>query len=264
MVIDFHTHAFPEKIAYRVIEHLSAVAGGINPCHSGTAESLKANSLNAGVNKAVLLNIATNPKQEKNVNSFAISLLKDDFVIPFGSVHPDSSDIDSELKRLSEAGIKGIKLHPDYQSFFVDEPRMFPIYEKIASYGFITVFHSGVDIGYPIPVHCTPQKLLKALPHFDGAPVIAAHFGGFQLWDDVLRYLAETEIMIDTAFSSGRISRETAEKVLKAVGSERIVFGTDMPWSKTEDEISFISSICSTDAERKNIFYNNAKKILNI
>lgn len=264
MVIDFHTHAFPEKIASRVIDSLSLAAGGLIPNHGGTVESLKKESLKNGAEKVVLLNIATNPKQEYNVNSFAISLLEDDVIIPFGSINPDSENIDSELKRLSDAGIKGIKLHPDYQHFFVDENRMLPIYEKIASYGFITVFHAGVDIGYPTPVHCTPEMLRKVIPHFGSSPVVAAHFGGFRLWEDVIEYLSDSDIYIDTSFSAGRISKSAARKILNAFNNDKILFGSDMPWGNTADEISYISSLCESGKQRDKILYKNARKLLNI
>lgn len=264
MVIDFHTHAFPDKIASRVIDHLSAVAGGLAPNHCGTVESLKKKSLSGGADRAVLLNIATNPKQEYNVNSFAISLVGDDVIIPFGSINPDSENIDSELRRLKAAGIKGIKLHPDYQGFFVDEERMLPIYEKIASYGLITVFHAGIDIGYPTLVHCTPQMLRKALPYFGTAPVVAAHFGGFQLWEDAITYLADTDIYIDTSFSAGRIPKATAELILKTFNTEKILFGTDMPWGDTSEELKFIFSICENEEIREKILGKNAQKLLNI
>lgn len=264
MVIDFHTHAFPEKIASRVLESLSAAAGGLLPNHGGTAESLKRETLKNGAQKAVLLNIATNPKQEHNVNSFAISLLEDDVIIPFGSINPDSENIDSELKRLYDAGIKGIKLHPDYQHFFADEERMLPIYEKIASYGFITVFHAGVDIGYPTPVHCTPEMLRKILPHFGSSPVVAAHFGGFRLWDDVIKHLSDTDIYIDTSFSAGRIAEDTAKKILSVFNNDRILFGSDMPWGNSAREIDFISSICDSEPQRDKILYKNAQGLLNI
>src|SRR5699024_4764908 len=134
-------------------------------------------------------------------------------IIPFGSVHPDSPNALSELERLAKAGIRGIKLHPDYQHFFVDDEKMFPIYKKIAELGFITVFHAGVDIGYPKPVHCTPERLLRVLDLIDDAPVVAAHFGGWLLWDSVLEDLCGTKVYLDTAFSSGKMPPDYAKEL---------------------------------------------------
>ena len=135
MIIDFHTHCFPDKIASKAMEILCKRSGIIKPFHNGSPDSLLALQKENGVDYSVVLNIATNPAQQKNVNDFAISLKEVDGIIPFGSVHHESPEALSELERLKENGIKGVKLHPDYQGFFVDDPKMFPIYEKIGELG---------------------------------------------------------------------------------------------------------------------------------
>ena len=146
MIIDFHTHCFPDKIASKAMEQLRMRSGIVRPFHDGSAAGLLELQRNDGVDYSVVLNIATNPKQQRNVNDFAISLKEVDGLVPFGSVHYDSPDALDELERLKENGIKGVKLHPDYQGFFVDDDKMLPIYEKIGKLGLITVFHSGYDI----------------------------------------------------------------------------------------------------------------------
>lgn len=264
MIIDMHTHCFPEKIAERALNQLSHCSGNVKPFHSGTAESLAENIKRSGADKAVVLNIATNPKQQKNVNDFAISLLDYDNLISFGSIHPDSTDALSELVRLKEAGIKGIKFHPDYQNFFVDEERMFPLYERAADLGFITVFHSGIDIGYPEPVHCTPERLKNALPVFEGAPVIAAHFGGWWMWKDVLKHLAGENLYFDTSCSYGRMPTPFAKKIIENHGADKILFGSDMPWSSTGNEIDFIKSLDLSEEDERKILGENAETLLNL
>ena len=185
-------------------------------------------------------------------------------IIPFGSVHPDSPNALSELERLEKAGIRGVKLHPDYQHFFVDDEKMFPIYKKIAELGFITVFHAGVDIGYPKPVHCTPERLLRVLDLFDDAPVVAAHFGGWLLWDSVLEDLCGTKVYLDTAFSSGKMPPDYAKELIKAHGADKVLLGSDMPWSDTLDEVRFVQSLDLSAEDEEKILSNNAKRLLNI
>ena len=202
--------------------------------------------------------------QQKKVNDFAISLLGDSVLIPFGSVHFESPDAISELDRLHDAGIKGIKLHPDYQGFFADDERMFPIYEKIGSLGMITVFHAGVDIGVPDPVHCTPQMLKKILPRFGGAPVIAAHMGGFLLWREAAELLGGTGIYIDTAFSSGSVPPPWAKESVEAFGTEHVLFGSDNPWSPTGRELAFVRSIGLKEEETELILGQNAARLLGL
>ena len=264
MIIDFHVHAFPDALAAKALPLLSKCSGGVKPNYDATISGLESYLAKNNVDYAVVLNIATNPHQEKNVNDFAISLLEKKNIIPFGSVHPDSPNALSELERLAKAGIRGIKLHPDYQHFFVDDEKMFPIYKKIAELGFITVFHAGVDIGYPKPVHCTPERLLRVLDLFDDAPVVAAHFGGWLLWDSVLEDLCGTKVYLDTAFSSGKMPPDYAKELIKAHGADKVLLGSDMPWSDTLDEVRFVQSLDLSAEDEEKILSNNAKRLLNI
>ncbi len=264
MIIDFHVHAFPDALAAKALPLLSKCSGGVKPNYDATISGLESYLAKNNMDYAVVLNIATNPHQEKKVNDFAISLLEKKNIIPFGSVHPDSPNALSELERLAKAGIRGIKLHPDYQHFFVDDEKMFPIYKKIAELGFITVFHAGVDIGYPKPVHCTPERLLRVLDLFDDAPVVAAHFGGWLLWDSVLEDLCGTQVYLDTAFSSGKMPPDYAKELIKAHGADKVLLGSDMPWSDTLDEVRFVQSLDLSAEDEEKILSNNAKRLLNI
>ena len=264
MIIDFHVHAFPDALAAKALPLLSKCSGGVKPNYDATISGLESYLAKNNVDYAVVLNIATNPHQERKVNDFAISLLEKKNIIPFGSVHPDSPNALSELERLAKAGIRGIKLHPDYQHFFVDDEKMFPIYKKIAELGFITVFHAGVDIGYPKPVHCTPERLLRVLDLFDDAPVVAAHFGGWLLWDSVLEDLCGTKVYLDTAFSSGKMPPNYAKELIKAHGADKVLLGSDMPWSDTLDEVRFVQSLDLSAEDEEKILSNNAKRLLNI
>lgn len=264
MLIDFHVHAFPDAVAEIAIPRLSQRSGGVVPAYDGKIASLKSHMLENHVDYAVILNIATNPHQQKKVNDFAISLIGDEKLIPFGSVHPDSADAFSELERLAASGVKGVKLHPDYQGFYVDEARMLPIYRRIADLGLITVFHAGADIGYPKPVHCTPQRLLKVLDTFGEAPVIAAHFGGYMLWEDVIKVLCGTQVYFDTAFTYGKIPPDYAKEIIFSHDPSRILLGSDMPWSTTTDEIRLIRSLQLDDSVSNAILFNNAKRLLSI
>ena len=264
MIIDFHVHAFPDALAAKALPLLSKCSGGVKPNYDATISGLESYLAKNNVDYAVVLNIATNPHQEKKVNDFAISLLEKKNIIPFGSVHSDSPNALSELERLAKAGIRGIKLHPDYQHFFVDDEKMFPIYKKIAELGFITVFHAGVDIGYPKPVHCTPERLLRVLDLFDDAPVVAAHFGGWLLWYSVLEDLCGTKVYLDTAFSSGKMPPDYAKELIKAHGADKVLLGSDMPWSDTLDEVRFVQSLDLSAEDEEKILSNNAKRLLNI
>ncbi len=264
MIIDFHTHCFPERIANKAINTLSSCSGAEVAHHEGSDASLAATIKSFGADMAVVLNIATNPRQQKSVNDYAIRINAQNGLIAFGSVHPESPDALDELERLHAAGIKGIKLHPDYQHFFVDEERLFPIYDKAAELGLITIFHAGVDIGIPDPVHCTPQTLASVLPRFKGAPVVAAHFGGYMKRDQTMQHLIGKDVYFDTSYSYSRFPPLWAKEIIEKHGAKKILLGSDMPWSRTDYEINYIKSLGLGEEDLDLILGGNAQRLLKI
>lgn len=264
MIIDFHTHCFPDKIAEKAMQTLCLRSGITRPFHNGTVDSLLALQKSEGVDYSVVLNIATNPRQQKNVNDFAIFLKEIDGIIPFGSVHPDSPDALEELERLCANGIKGVKLHPDYQGFFVDEKKMLPIYEKISSLGLITLFHCGYDIGYPEPVHCTAEALASVLPVFSGAPVVAAHFGGIWSLPETRKHLAGKSVYLDTAYCYGSITPRFAKEVIDIHGADKILFASDAPWNSPSQDIELVKCFGLSEEEEKAVLGENARKLLGL
>ncbi len=264
MIIDFHTHCFPDPIAQKAMETLKNRSGIFHPYHDGTVSSLVQLMHRAGVDECVIQNIATNTHQQRKVNDFAISLLNVPGVIPFGSVHPDSEDKIDELYRLKEAGIKGIKLHPDYQEFYCDDKRMIPVYEKLAELGFITLFHCGIDMGYPSPVHCSAERLSSVLPAFGGAPVVAAHLGGICDGENVIKHLVGKDVYLDTAFSYGVLPPATAKEVIAAHGADKVLLASDAPWNDPADCINLIEILGFSKSDEKKILGENARKLLRL
>jgi len=265
MIIDFHTHCFPEALAQKALSNLSAVSGHMETYTDGTAAGILSSMDSAGVDKAVVLNIATNPEKQDKINTASITL-QSDRLLAFGSVHPKApfDDCVSELKRLKANGIKGIKFHPEYQHFKVDDPSLFPLYEVIGDLGLITVFHAGMDNAYLPPAMCSPEGLLTILPYFHGAPVVAAHMGGYLLWREVLDLLCGTDIYFDTSFCFSRIPLPLFKAIVQKHGAEHILFGSDSPWSKMENEIRLIDSGEFTPREHELILGGNARRILKL
>lgn len=262
MIIDFHTHCFPEKIAQKAMEKLG-FDSGLMPTADGTKEGILSSMEESGVDKSVVLSIATNEKQQRAVNDFAASLPKDK-LIAFGSVYPHSPDALFEIERIASLGLKGIKLHPEYQEFFVDDEKMKPIYKKISSLNLITVFHAGADMGYAPPYHATPKRLSRALSWFDGGAVVAAHWGGFGYGEEVIKELCSLPIYFDTSFGYGTIAKKIAQKIIDKHGCSRILFGSDSPWHKPKWERHMIETLALSDEEKERIYYKNAVKLLNL
>jgi len=261
MVIDFHTHCFPDKIAERAIEKLTHNSA-LMPYTDGTANGLLNIMEKDGIDISVVLNISTNEKQQKSVNDFAKEI-NSEKIVSFGSVFPFADDVLDELERIKDLGLKGVKFHPEYQSFFVDDERMKPVYKKISELGLICVFHAGEDYGYPPPYHSTPERLRRALSWFD-SPVVAAHWGSQNMGADTLKYLCGTEIYFDTAFGYGSIPKPIVYEILEKHGADKILFASDCPWHAPSMDLFQVDRLDISDTEKEKIKWQNAKKLLNI
>jgi predicted TIM-barrel fold metal-dependent hydrolase len=262
MIIDIHTHCFPDKLATRAVPYLAAQAG--IPAHTdGTVKALKDSMKRAGIDICVLQPIATKPEQTPGVNSWAVSV-QDKSIISFGTIHPDYPLWQDEIRALSDAGIRGVKFHPDYQNFFADSPKLFPIYEAIFNRDMLILFHAGIDIGLPSPCHCTPAMLKGLTDAFPGAPIIAAHMGGYLLWDDVKHYLIGRDIYLDTSYSFADLGPDGMTEIVKTHGAGKILFGTDSPWVNQRKEIFNIRSLPLEEKDINAILGGNARKLLKI
>lgn len=262
MIIDFHTHAFPEKIAEKAMTNLSFASGGLIPQTNGTIASLKDLMKKDGVDKSVALAIATNEKQQTAVNDFIASCECDE-IISFGSVFPFAENALEELERIKALGLKGIKLHPEYQQFFVDDEKMKPLYKKISDLELIVLFHAGEDIGYPAPYHATPERLRKAAKWID-SPMVCAHWGSAGLGEEVIKYLCDIPVYFDTAFGYGTMPKDRALRILDKKGVDKMLFGSDCPWHAPSWEISMIETLGLSENEKEKIYHRNAEMLLNI
>lgn len=263
MVIDFHTHAFPDKIAPRAIKSLAEKAGGLPYYTDGTVSDMDEKMRSWGVDKRVMLSIATNPKQQHNVNSFAIAQ-NSAHIIAFGSVHPDAPDALDELDRIKGAGLLGVKFHPEYQEFYIDDPKLYPIYDKCRALGLVMSFHAGCDLGFPDSLMAPPQRSRKLIDNFPGAKIVLAHMGGAMLDDDVLTYIAGTDCYLDTSFSIHDLPKRAAEQIIEKHGAERILFGSDCPWERSCDSFDYIDSLSISDDKKELIYSTNAITLLGL
>lgn len=260
MLIDFHTHCFPDKIAGNAMQKLSFACGGVEPATDGTLSGLMRLMKENNVQKFAVMNIATNPKQQTNVNNFAISINSPD-IIAFGSVHPDSPDALFELERIKDAGLRGVKFHPEYQGFYVDDPKMTEIYKKISDLNLITLFHAGFDPGFGPESRCLPERLIKIADKFS-SPVILAHWGSLEAWTDVLNKLTDSQFYFDTSMGLGILPRPAAIKIIEKHGADKIIFGSDTPWHTPKHELTFLSTLGLSDDELSKIYFKNALKLL--
>ena len=160
-------------------------------------------------------------------------------------------------------GFKGIKLHLDYQNVFLLSKEVINLLIKAEELELYTVFHAGLDMGMPKPPHAEPKDIKSALSYVSGKYIIAAHLGGFAMWDDVEKYLVGSDVKFDTSCLSKYISLKQFKRIVLNHGSDKILFGTDMPWDSVKDTLSLLYNADFSQSDVDNILYKNALKILN-
>ena len=268
MVVDFHTHVFPEHIAERTLEVLKTnvcnISGVKPPAFTdGTVEGIKKSMTENGIDISVVMPIATSPKQTPTINEYAKKISRDN-IVSFGSLHPVQDDWESVLEDIARNGFKGIKLHPQYQNISVDSPEIIRIVEKAQALGLYTMFHAGVDVGVPTSELATPKRFKNLLNYVSGDYIIAAHLGGFEMWDDVEEYLVGTNMSFDISCSCSQIDKEQFFRIIKNHGAGKILYGSDSPWKRQSQPLEELKKLNLTQEEMDLITHKNALKILGL
>ena len=258
-MIDTHTHCFPDALAPRALAKTN-LYGTYET--DATIQGQVRLAKRLGMDKVVVLNTATTPESMPNVNEFAVRINgMEDTVISFGSVHPCAPNAVEEVERLYSLGIRGIKLQPLHQHFYMDEAICVPMFRKIGELGMMTVIHGGRSIRtkeYPV----LPDAMARCIDHFCGAPVVLSHLGGMFLSEKEIRLAASLPVITDTALCVRHLDQKKFEFALELFGVERVMFGTDMPWASTDRETAYIQNAPLTEAEKHLIFDGNARRYL--
>lgn len=261
MVIDFHTHMFPHVIAGRTISKLSECVGK-PPSTDGTYEGLLKSTREAEIDISVVLPIATKPSQFQTINGFASGYL-DGEVISFGSLHPVDDNYKEKIRQIKDMGMKGIKLHPDYQDTYFNDIR----YKRIVSYAteldMIISVHAGMDPLCPEDVHCTPQMAAELIRDVQPEKLVLAHLGGNQQWDEVEKILVGKDVYFDTGVIFDSIKEEQFIRIMRNHGADKILFATDSPWADQKKFVDVVRKLPITEEEREKILWRNAAGLLN-
>ena len=269
MIIDFHTHVFPDQIAERTLLALAA-ASSSKPYSDGTALGLIDKMKCADADLCVNLPVLTKPKQFESVLNFAV-IINEKFkkserrIISFAGMHPLCDDISGKMKKIRESGVLGIKIHPDYQNTYIDDEKYYKIISAAADNDLIVVTHAGVDYGFKDQsIKCPPDRLCKLFEKICYKKMVLAHYGGHKQWQEVLEKLVDFDVFFDTAFTFHEINKDLFLKILDAHGDDKILFATDNPWRDINiDKNIFLSYGLQVDTYEK-IFYKNASKLLKL
>ena len=285
MIIDIHTHAFPDRIAEKAVSKLRAGCHTIN-FSDGTYAGLRSSSREAGIDFTVVLPVATSASQVAHINDSAIRVCEEaaghqEGMISFGAAHPEDPNWKSELDRIAAAGLKGIKIHPPYAGTDIDDLRYLRILNRAGELGLIVLTHAGYDVGLPGNSCSAVRKIVHALREVGPLTFIAAHLGGWRDWQDVCDLLSGTSSLIDTSFSLGRLtpsgddypwtedglqmlSPEEFCRIVSVFGADRVLFGTDSPWSDRKKAVEAIQNLPLSDHEKSMILGDNAARILQL
>lgn len=259
-VIDFHAHIYPEKIAVKASESVGKFYDAPVRNNGLAAELLKRGSV-IGVEKYCVYSVATKPEQVASINDFiADEVHREPKFIGFASVHPDQTDILSEIERAKKLGMKGIKLHPDFQKFPADISSLDEAYELMTNLGLILIIHAG-DERYSFS---NPEKIWNIVKKHPHLKIVAPHFGGYTEWDDVLKFLAGKDLWFDTSSSLWKLPAEKAKKIIDVHGYERFLFGTDFPMWNHDEELSSFLRLGLKDKQNTAVLYTNAKELLGL
>lgn len=269
MIIDFHTHIFPDSMAEKTIRYLSE-KGQILPCSDGTVGGLLKRMEEAGVDLAITLPVLTNPAHFDHVNQYAASVNEElanarRRLISFAGIHPRCEEIEKKMAWIKKNGFLGVKIHPDYQDAFINDEGYIRILEAAKEEDLIVVTHAGADCAFRgQPVKCPPALALEVIRRVKHPKLVLAHYGGNEMADEVLEHLCGEDVYFDTSFVLKAIGEQTFRAILERHGEDKILFATDSPWSDIREDLAILQSFSLQKKTEEKLLCGNAKKLLGI
>lgn len=268
MIIDFHTHVFPDKFAHHAMKVLQDNIDEPNMyCRAdATAASLIETMDACGVDKSVVCHVATREKQHEDLLNFAKEI-NGGRLMSFGSVMPDSESALEYIWKISDEGLLGVKFHPALQRFRPDDEKYFPLYDLLRALNLVAVFHMGWDPSYPDELMAPPASMLPVARNFPGLRIVAAHMGGMKHAQETLDQVAgcKEEIYFDTAYSAeGAIDQKLFAAIVSKHGPDRILLGSDFPWHLPSQEIAMVRALDLPESDKDLILGGNAARLLGL
>ncbi len=260
-IIDIHTHIYPDSIANKAAQSVRAFYELPGTSLDGTVSTLLRQGEKAGIEKFAVLPVALTPDRTRHINDYILSQVAvESRFIGFGTIHAGQEDLTGEVQYILDNGLHGVKMHPDSQAFFADDPRLFPMYEMLEG-KYPVVLHIG-DLRYD---YSHPARLRHIIDNFPKLQVIAAHFGGYQMYDTAVECLKDCEnCFFDTSSSMMFMEPGTAERLINLYGAERFMYGTDYPMWDPAEEVQNFLELKLTAAQKEQIAHKTAEALLGI
>lgn len=259
-ITDSHAHIFPQKIAIKA----SGATGefyGVTMHHDGMAHTLAQNLADAGIERALVCSPATTPHQVESINSFIAEKCKK-YPQFFGvaTLHPELSDPEAEIERIQELGLHGVKLHPDFQRFCIDDEKMFPTYRSLQEKKLPILFHTG-DKRYDFS---GPKRLMRVIEKFPELICIAAHFGGYSEWENARLYPKHKNLYFDTSSSLWVMESDEARYFIEHFGEDQFMFGSDFPMWTPKEELSKFLALGLSEKTNEKILNGNFERLFKL
>lgn len=258
--IDFHTHAFPDQIAKTAIPVLEK-KGNVKAYLNGTVSDLLCSMDQAGIDRSVVCSIATRPEQFQPILEWSRSI-RSERIVPLPSVHPNDPDLGAHLQQIRDEGFIGIKMHPYYQDFFLDDRELMGLYNKVKELDLLLVMHTGYDIGYPRIKRADPARILNLLQLVPGLRLITTHLGGWDEWEDVRHLLTGLPIYMEISFALDFLDQIRLRDLIENHPPGYILFGTDSPWADQATTLKMLEKLDLSDDMFTGIVRDNAMALL--
>lgn len=261
--INAHCHIYPAKIAERAVEGIKAFYGLDMLVLNGMTDDLIKEGESLGCVHYLVHSVATVPKQVNSINEFIAEEVNSHpgLFTGFGTLHPDSEDLEGDLNHLIELGLKGVKLHPDFQFFALNESKGDLVGDLIERAGLPTLVHCG-DPRYN---YSNPDQMKVFLERHPNLTVIGAHLGGWSRWEEAAEKLSGIpNFYVDCSSSLRDLSPEKAVELIHMYGVDKVLWGTDYPMWEAATEFEYFEKLPLSEEERELILYKNAAKLLNL
>lgn len=259
-IIDFHTHAFPDTLAARAVSHLEG-EGNIKAYLDGTLASLLGSMEANEIECAVVCSIATKPDQFAPILNWSRQIASRR-IVPLPSIHPKGPDPVGKARLVAQAGLPGIKLHPYYQDFQLDDPSLFHFFRVLEHMGLLVVCHTGFDMAFPRDRKADPVRIVRLLDKVPNLKLVTTHTGAWEDWDEVERHLLGKPVYMEISMSLETLAPERAREMLMAHPEDRILFGTDSPWSSQAETLRLFRALDLGPERERLMLQQNARALL--
>ena len=267
MIIDAHTHIYPDSVAARAIKTVLENGNGtVESYTDGTFNGLLSSMDDAGIDYSIVLPVATSPGQGNGILQWIRTLIpRSGRTIFFGSVHPLDPDFRKTIREMKTGGFQGIKFHPGYQNFPADSPEALRTYEEALNNDMVLHFHSGFDPSLPLCDYTSIERFSNVLKAFPGSKIILAHAGGMYQWKKVTDLLGNKGCYFDIAFVLEKMKEDDTARELYRQNEDYFIFGTDSPWCSQKKYVEMINGSTALSREqREKMFFRNILKLIKI